>query len=81
MALIIIIFVVDGNQNSCGKFTFSWWGQLTMIKRSSMIGPISKYTYLKIKLMNMVTNNFIIPEPIFQSQFESKLLIQSTIHV
>ena len=66
MALIIFfVVVVDGNQNSWGKFTFSWWGQLTMIKRSNMIGPISKYTYLKIKLMNMVTNNFIIPEPIF----------------
>ena len=28
-----------------------------MIKRSNMIGPISKYAYLKIKLMNMVTKN------------------------
>ena len=82
MALIIFfVVVVDGNQNSWGKFTFSWWGQLTMIKRSNMIGPISKYTHLKIKLMNMVTNKFIRSEHIFQSQFESKLLIQSTIHV
>ena len=28
-----------------------------MIKRPNMIGPISKYKYLKIKLMNMVTKN------------------------
>ena len=61
--------------------TFSRWGQLAMIKRSNMIGPISKYTYLKIKLMNMVTKNFIRTEHIFRSQFENKFLIQFTIHV
>ena len=52
-----------------------------MIKRSNIIGSISKYLYLKIKLMNMVTKNFISTEHIFPSQFENKFLIQFTIHV
>ena len=58
--------------------TFLLWGQLTMIKRSNVIGPISKYTYLKIRLMSMVTKNFIRTEHIFRSQFEKKFLIQFT---
>ena len=49
--------------------------------KSNMIGPISKYTYLKIKLMNMLTNNFIRTEHIFLSQFENKSSIKFTTHV
>ena len=53
-----------------------------MIKRSNMTDPISKYTYLKIKLINMVTKNFIRIEHIFLSQFrsENKFLIQFTMY-
>ena len=38
-----------------------------MIKRSNMIVPISKYTYLKIKLTKIVTKKYIRTEHIFQS--------------
>ena len=37
-----------------------------------MIGPSSKHTYFKIKLINMVTKNFIRTEHTFRSQFENK---------
>ena len=52
-----------------------------MVKRFNMIGPISKYTYLKIKLVSVVTKNFIRTEHTFRSRFENRFLIQFTIHV
>ena len=48
-----------------------------MIKKSNMIGPISKYMYLKIKLMNMVTRNFIRTEHIFWHSLKTNFEVNS----
>ena len=57
----------DGNQNSWGKFTNIFMTGAVdhdQKKRSNVIDMISKYAYLKSKLMNMVTKNFIRTEHI-----------------
>ena len=73
---------VDDNQNSWRKFTNIFMiGVVDHDQKIYMIGPISKYTYLKIKLMNMVTKKFIRTKHIFWLQFENKFLSQFIIHV